>query len=213
MNDALAISVKEGKQVSVLITAITNEKSLPEDSAIVDLYWNRDETAIIETEKKYSNYLTKIAHNILADLEDCKESVNDTYLKAWNSMPTHRPNSLSAYLAKITRELSIDILRKRSRQKRTQYSLSLSELDECISAKGNNPEQEVEVKLLGERINKWINTLASEMQDVFIARYYFMDSIKEVAACYGMSESKVKSILHRCRIGLRECLEKEGYVI
>ena len=103
-----------------------------EDEQIVTLYWNRDETAIQETQTKYDRYLTKIACNILADMEDSRESVNDTYLAAWNSMPPQRPSVLSAYLAKLTRRISIDRFRYRTRDKRrdSQYALSLSELDQ-----------------------------------------------------------------------------------
>lgn len=103
-----------------------------QDEKIVALYWERNETAIHETEQKYGRYLTKIAYNVLADLEDSKESVNDTYLSAWNSMPPHKPEILSTYLAKITRRISIDIYRKKNRKKRqpSEYALSLEELEE-----------------------------------------------------------------------------------
>ena len=101
-----------------------------EDESIVTLYWDRDERAIRETETKYDRYLTKIAYNILADLEDSRESVNDTYLAAWDSMPPHRPGILSTYLAKITRRISIDRFRYRTRDKRkeSEYAISLTEL-------------------------------------------------------------------------------------
>ena len=97
-----------------------------QDEMIVDLYWKRDESAISETERKYGRYLSKIAYNILSDLEDSKETVNDTYLKAWNSMPTHKPSVLSTYLGKITRQLSIDAFRTRNRDKRkhSEYAVS-----------------------------------------------------------------------------------------
>ena len=103
-----------------------------EDYQIVELYWKRDQQAIRETENKYGHYLTKIALNILADLEDSKESVNDTYLKAWNSMPPHKPGILATYLGKITRQVSIDIFRKRTSKKRqpSQYALCLREARE-----------------------------------------------------------------------------------
>lgn len=107
-----------------------------EDEAIVALYWERKENAIGETEKKYGRYLMKTAYRILADEEDSKESVNDTYWKAWNSMPPHKPKSLATYLGKITRQVSIDRFRKRTCAKRkgSVYALSLSELEECVSA-------------------------------------------------------------------------------
>ena len=125
-----------------------------QDEMIVSLYWQRDENAISETERKYGRYLTKIAHNILSDWEDSKETVNDTYLKAWNSMPTHKPGVLSSYLGKITRQLSIDAFRTRNRDKRkhSEYAVSLSELEDCISG-SETTEQSIELKLLAEAIN------------------------------------------------------------
>lgn len=183
------------------------------DEQIVALYLKRDEAAIRETEQKYGRYLTKIAYNILADWEDCKESVNDTYLSAWNAIPPQKPQVLSSYLAKITRRISIDIYRRRNRQKRkvTEYELSLSELEDCLSA-GNITEQDVDVSLLGEAINGYLRTLSDEARDVFIGRYYFADSIKEVAAYYHLSEAKTKSMLYRIRIGLKAYLQKEGFL-
>lgn len=116
-----------------------------QDEKILDLYWERNESAIYETEQKYGRYLTKIAYNILADMEDSKESVNDTYLGAWNSMPPHKPEILSTYLVKITRRISIDIFRKRNRKKRqiSEDTISLEELGDCVSA-GDTTEQEVD---------------------------------------------------------------------
>ncbi|MCD2491093.1 RNA polymerase sigma factor [Lacrimispora sp. NSJ-141] len=183
-----------------------------QDDRIVALYWQRDETAIQETEQKYGRYLFKIANNILSDLEDSEESVNDTYLKAWNSLPPHRPNVLSAYLGKITRQLSIDIFRTRNREKRraTEYAVSLSELGDCVSDTVTT-EQTADLHLLAETINTYLNTLSAQGRTTFVGRYYFMDSIKEIADYHGMSESKVKSMLYRTRKGLRIYLEQEGY--
>jgi RNA polymerase sigma-70 factor (ECF subfamily) len=186
-----------------------------DDAIIVELYWQRDEAAISETERKYSRYLTKIANNILANIEDCRESVNDTYMKAWNSMPENKPLVLSTYLGKITRQSSIDIFRKHKSKKRygSEYEMSLSELDECIPSSGDDPEHEIEASMLAEIITSWLRILPQESRDVFVGRYYFMDSIKAVAAYCSISESKAKSILYRARLGLKEHLEKEGYTI
>lgn len=183
-----------------------------QDEKIVALYWQRDENAIRETEQKYGRYLSKIAHNILSDFEDSREAVNDTYLKAWNSMPPHRPGVLATYLGKITRQLSIDIFRGRHRQKRlsSEYALSLSELEECVCG-GNTTEQDVDLHLLAEEISAYLLTLSPQARNTFVGRYYYMDSIKEVAAYYGMSESGVKSMLFRTRQGLRNYLEQEGF--
>lgn len=184
-----------------------------EDDMILDLYWQRNEAAIHETEIKYGHYLTKIAFNILSDWEDSKESVNDTYLSAWNTIPPQKPNVFSAYLSKITRRISIDIYRKRTRDKRkpSEYAVSLSELEDCLWA-GNTTEQEVDLNLLAKAINDYLETISIEARDIFIGRYYFADSIREVASYYNMSQSKVKSMLYRTRIGLRAYLEQEGFL-
>ena len=183
-----------------------------EDEQIVSLYWQRDEAAIRETEAKYDRYLTKIACNILADYEDSRESVNDTYLAAWNSMPPHRPAVLSTYLGKLTRRISIDIFRGRHREKRraSEYALSLNELEDCVSA-GNTTEDLVNRKLLSDAIGIYLRRLPEEARNAFIGRYYFLDSLKEVAAYCGMTESKAKSLLYRTRLGLKEYLIKEGF--
>lgn len=183
-----------------------------EDEAIVSLYWDRDERAIRETEEKYDRYLTKIAYNILNDREDSRESVNDTYLAAWDSMPPHRPGVLSAYLAKLTRRISIDRFRYRTRDKRagSEYTLSLQELGDCVSG-GNTTEEIVNVKLLADSIGIFLRLQSQEARTTFLARYYFLDSVKDIARSSGMSESKVKSLLHRTRVALKKHLEEEGF--
>ncbi len=185
-----------------------------QDEKIVELYFQRDESAIAYTQEKYDGYLYKIAYNILTSAEDSKESVNDTYLAAWNSIPPHRPGILSTYLGKLTRRISIDIFRKRNRIKRqgSEYALSLTELSECISDK-NTPESEYEIKMLGEAINAYLSTISAESRNIFIGRYYFLDSVKDVARYCGISESKVKTSLHRTRKGLGEYLKKEGFIV
>lgn len=185
-----------------------------EDEQIVSLYWQRSESAIRETETKYSRYLTKIAYNILSDMEDSRESVNDTYLAAWNSMPPHRPGVLSTYLAKITRRISITRFRYRTREKRggSEYEISLSELGDCVSG-GNTTENAVNVKLLADAIGIFLRLQPEENRNAFIGRYYFLDPVKEVAAYCGMTESKCKTVLFRMRQSLKEYLLKEGFAV
>ena len=185
-----------------------------EDEKIVDLYWQRSESAIRETEIKYDRYLTKIAYNILADVEDSRESVNDTYLAAWNSMPPHRPGVLSTYLGKLTRRISIDCFRRRTRQKRggSEYELSLSELGDCVSG-GNTTEEIINVKLLADAIGIFLRLQSEEARNAFIGRYYYLDSVKEVAAYCGMTESKCKTLLFRTRVALKEYLREEGFEV
>ncbi len=184
------------------------------DEEIVELYWERNESAIGETQTKYGRYLNTIAYNILADTEDSEESVNDTYMAAWNSMPPHKPTVLSAYLGKITRRIAIDIYRRKNSLKRrdSQYTVSLEELSECISG-GNMPEESVAAKELAGTINTFLKTLSKEARTVFVGRYYFMDSLKDIAKYCGMRESKVKTLLFRTRAGLKSFLEKEGFQV
>ena len=182
------------------------------DSEIVDMYWNRNEDALRQTQSKYGAYLSKVAYNILADFEDCKECVNDTYMAAWNSMPSHRPGNLATYLGKITRQITIDRFRRKHRAKRyaSEYALSLEELGDSFSDQ-TTPEQELDARLLDEAINRFVHELPDDARNTFIGRYYFFDSLKDVAAYCGMSESKAKSLLYRTRQSLKAYLAKEGF--
>ncbi len=182
------------------------------DNEIVALYWERDEAALTETEKKYGRYLNKIAFNVLADFEDSEECVNDTYFKAWNSMPTQKPEFLATYLGAIARRSAIDLYRRKNSLKRvgSQYAVALEELEDCAST-GNATEQEVELHILGEVINAYLKTVSEEARDAFIGRYYFHDSIEEIAGYCRISVSKTKSMLYRLRKGLKQYLEEEGY--
>ena len=183
-----------------------------DDAKIVDMYWDRNEDAIVCTQQKYGAYLFKIARNILSDTQDSEECVNDTYLAAWNSMPVNRPRILSTYLGKIVRQLSIDVFRKKTSQKRggTEYVLSYDELNEDVSS-GPDPLQELEAKQLAESISAFLRGLDQAERDVFIGRYYFFDSVREIAGYCGISESNAKTLLFRLRKQLREYLIKEGY--
>ena len=183
-----------------------------DDVQIVNLYWERDEKALIETDIKYGRYLKKISHNILSQDEDVNECVNDTYMRAWNSMPSQRPSRLGVYLGKIVRGISIDLLRKKGAEKRggRQYTVSLSELSECVDG-SPSAEEKMNDKLLGEAISKYLYSLPAESRTVFICRYFFCDSIEDIAKCRGCSQSKIKSLLFRTRKGLKAFLESEGF--
>ena len=183
-----------------------------EDNEIVALYWQRDEAAIRETERKYGRYLNKITYNVLADPGDCEEVVNDACLKAWNSMPPHRPAVLRTYLGKLARQLSIDRFRTRNREKRqgSEHALSLSELEDCVSG-GDATQEAVDGHLLAEAISSYLKTLSGQARRAFVGRYYYMDPLKEVAAYCGMSESTAKSLLYRARQGLKAYLKQEGF--
>lgn len=185
-----------------------------EDREIVALYWRRDEGAIRETRRKYGRYLAKIARNILSSREDGEEVVNDTCLRAWNSIPPSRPDSLAAYLGKVARRLSIDALRARAREKRGrgEYALSLSELEECVPG-GTGPEEQLELSLLAQAISGYLRTLSPQARAAFVGRYFCLDPLKDVAAHLGMGESRVKSMLYRARQGLKIYLTQEGFTL
>ncbi len=182
------------------------------DQQIIELYWDRDEEAIRQTEQKYGAYLSKVAFNILADWEASMECVNDTYLAAWNSMPPHRPEILSTYLGKITRQLSIDVFRKKNSVKRyaSEYAVSLDELGDTFSD-GTTPEKVLDAKILDDAINRFVCTLPDDVQRAFVGRYFFLDSLKDIAGYCGMKEGKLKSLLYRTRQQLKSYLVKEGF--
>ncbi len=182
-----------------------------DDELIVQLYWDRSESAISETDRKYGSYCKSIAYNILQNIEDAEESVNDTYMDAWNAMPPHRPSILATFLGKITRRISIDRWRSQTRLKRGggEITLALEELDECIAG-SQNVEKEMERKELAQLINRFLDSLPVPERRVFLSRYLYMDSIKDIAQKFGFSQSKVMSMLHRLRQKLRRHLE-EGY--
>ncbi len=182
------------------------------DSEIVNLYWKRNEEAIQQTQQKYGAYLSKVAYNILSDFEDSKECVNDTYLAAWKSMPPHRPDVLSTYLGKITRQLSIDVFRKKKSAKRyaSEYAISLDELGDTFSD-STTPENVFDGKMLDAAINRFICALPDDVQRAFVGRYFFLDSLKDIAGYCGMKEGKLKSLLYRTRQQLKSYLVKEGF--
>ena len=180
-----------------------------EDQQIVDLYWERDERAIAESDAKYGRYCIQIALNILDNAQDAEECVNDTYVDAWGAMPTARPELLGAFLSKIVRRISVDRFRERHREKRGGIDNSLSELSECIPASGG-----IEEELDGERIRAELDAFLSsqpkEKRVAFVLRYFYSKSITEIALQLGVGESKVKTMLFRMREELRERLEVNG---
>lgn len=183
-----------------------------DDKRIVELYWERSEEAIKETESKYGAYCHSIAYGILNNKEDAEESVNDTYLDAWNSMPPHKPSLLSTFLGKITRRISIDKYRRRTADKRGggEIPIVLEELDECVASE-ENLQEEIEKQLLADIINSFVKSLPSVEQKVFLCRYWYMDSIDSICKQFGFSESKVKSMLYRSREKLKRKLIREGF--
>jgi len=184
-----------------------------DDHGIVQMYWDRDENAIVQTDKKYGNYCYSIAWQILEDREDADESVNDTYLGAWNSLPPHRPENLAAYLGKLTRRISLKRWRDARASKRGggQTALALDELTECIPAAAQT-ERTLEQKELVRAVERFLHGLPQTEQQVFICRYWYLDSIAQISRRFHFSESKVKSMLHRTRERLKVRLIREGLI-
>ena len=184
-----------------------------DDKRIIDLYWERSERAITETSSKYGNYCYTIAYNILYNREDSEESVNDTYLSAWNAMPPKRPDILSAFLGKITRYISIDRWKNRTALKRGggEVPLVLEELEQCISSKKSVEEEYLQKELLN-CINQFLNNLPQTERKIFMYRYWNMDSIEKISKRYGYSISKVTSMLYRTRGKLQRFLEEEEFL-
>lgn len=184
-----------------------------DDSAIVDLYWKRSEQAIKETEIKYGKLCMHLAKNILLNLEDAEECVNDTYLGAWNAMPPAKPKVLCAFITRITRNLALKKVEYNTAKKRNpEVEVSLMELDDCISGV-ENVEHQYDVKILAVNISDFLRAQDYLNRNVFIRRYWFYDSISEIAAQFSMSESRVKSMLFRVRLKLKNYLIKEGFEI
>jgi len=184
-----------------------------DDKQIVDLYWARSETAIVETEKKYGRYCYYIANQILSSDEDAKEVVNDTYLKTWNTIPPQRPTKLKPYVGMISRQLALDTYEAQHTQKRGgQLSLVLDELSELVFD-SNNVEQELNTKELANAIDKFLDTLSPKKRSIFVCRYWYTDSVSEIAARYGMKEGAVSMTLNRLRKKLHNYLLERGIEI
>ena len=182
-----------------------------EDLEIVGLYWARDQLAIAESQRKYGSLCGGIAMNILRNREDAEECVNDTWGRAWDNIPPQRPGSLGAYLGRIVRNLALNRWRKNHAEKRGggNGELLLSELRECLPEEGEGVLCAEEQ--LSAVIGQWLTCLPQEDRIVFLRRYWYCDGVAEIAAGTGYSQSKVKSLLHRTRQGLKEHLRKEGY--
>lgn len=183
------------------------------DQTIIDLFWQRSEAAIRNTSQKYEKYLTKIAMNILNYYEEAEECVNDTYLTAWNQIPPDRPQKLLPYLGRITRCLALNRHDYLTAQKRNAaFTLQLSELEECLTGT-DSAETQYEAGEVAAVISAFLRAQSPDICNIFIRRYWFSDSIAEIASRFHMSESKVKSILFRTRNRLKKHLESEGYHI
>lgn len=184
-----------------------------DDSGIIELYWQRNGTAIDETDKKYGALCRALANRILGDERDGEECVNDTYMTTWQAIPDARPNKLAAFLAAITRRISIDVLRRRGAAKRGAGEIlgALDELAELIPAR-DDVEREVELRELTAEIDRFLDGLKGTDRDMFVCRYWLCASVKDIAHRFDTSESRVKSSLMRTRNKLRQHLGEEGYI-
>lgn len=184
-----------------------------DDGQIVQLYWDRSEQAITETDAKYGAYCYSIAYNALANIQDAEESVNDTYMAAWNRIPPTRPAVLGTFLGRITRNIAINRWKARNAAKRGggEITLALEELADCADEQVSI-ESALESRELARVFNEFLDTLQKQKRDIFLRRYWFFEPISEIAESCGFTQSKVIAMLHRTRGKLRKHLEKEGFL-
>ncbi len=183
-----------------------------EDSRIIDLFFERSEQAIEELDKKYGAAVKKTAANILRDRLDVEECANDTYLGVWNSIPPHRPNPLVSFVCRIARNIAVNRFHANTAEKRgSNYGLILDELEECIPS-GMSVETEIEAKELTEAINRFLSALCREDRFLFVRRYWYADSVADLAAMTDGNANRISVRLFRIREKLMKSLKKEGFL-
>ena len=184
------------------------------DEAIVTLYWNRDETAIEETDFKYKNYLFSVIRNLLTDSMDCEECLNDTYLGAWNAIPPARPTALRAFLTTLMRRIAINryYSNQRVSQVPSEMTVALSEI-EAFTDDGTDTEQALDALRLGQVISRYLRTLDKRQRYIFMSRYYAANTVDSIAAALRVSRSTVNKQLAWMRKSLKQALESEGYQV
>lgn len=180
------------------------------DDRIIELYFKRDESAISETADKYGRYCHTVAYNILRDDHESEECVNDTYFRAWSSIPPTVPRILSAFLAKITRNLALDRARAQGAKKRG-VAESLEELEGVIG--GGELVEELEAREIGEAISEFLRGEREAARKMFVRRYFHGEDVSTIARRYGVSEGRVSTTLFRTRLRLRAYLERMGILI
>jgi RNA polymerase sigma-70 factor (ECF subfamily) len=183
------------------------------DEEIIDLYWERNERAIDETDFKYRKYLFTIAYNILYSKQDCEECLNDTYLGTWQAIPPSRPTYLKVFLTTIIRRVSINKYNEMSRQKRIPSSLTESLSDVEMFTADSSAEQEQEAILLAKVISDYLRTLSKRERYIFMSRYYVAQPIEKIAKELNVSRATVNKDIASIKRGLKEALEREGYSI
>ena len=190
------------------------EHRIPDDSGIVELFLERNEQALVFAARKYGASLRKIALAVLGDESDAQECENDAYLKAWNSIPPNEPRTwLLPYLSKLVRETAIDRLRKEQAKKRAAQFTELTQEIESSLPSLNDVETEVDGALLSAAISAFLRQQPLQKRNIFLRRYWFMDSVADIAKRYSVSEGKVKTVLFRLRGDLKDHLKREGYLL
>lgn len=184
-----------------------------EDEQIVDLYLTRQERAIRETQKKYGSLISGVAGRMLLSREDREETENDVYLRVWNAIPPDEPRHFAAYLAKITRRLCVDRIRRASAAKRggNEYVLSLDELEDCLPG-GNDPAEGAQRSDLEDAVNRFLAQLTPTQRNLFLQRYFYAWSVAEIAKANDLTQNHVKVTLSRLRARLKLCLTKEEFI-
>ena len=181
-----------------------------DDVQIIGLFWERDENAIREADQKYGAYCYAIAFNILSNTEDAKECVNDVWQKTWETIPPNRPKYFRAWLGKVCRNAALNIWHRNHAQKRNHgMDVLLSELEECIPSP-LSVEEQIENQAISACINKWLTSLPKEERILFVRRYWFGDSVKQLAKEHGISSEQLAQIMFRLRKDLKKVLEEEG---
>ena len=184
-----------------------------EDTAIIQLFFQRAEQAIVEVQQKYGSFCRTVAMNLLQQKEDVEECVNDTWQAAWQRIPPENPRMLGAFLGRITRNLAISRFRKNTAQMRSEgLTVLLSELEHCVPS-GQSTEEAVDSILLGEYISKWLESLSADDRALFLRRYWFGESLRELSREVGTGEGHLAQKLYRLRLQLKKALEKEGVVV
>lgn len=192
----------------------TKGSNITSDEQIIELYWQRDERAIKETDIKYRKFLLSVAYNIVHDARDSEECLNDTYIKTWNAIPPARPTALGAFLVTIMRRTAIDCYKAGKRNKRiaSELTVSLSEIEDFISCDDEACSLS-DVKKLSKIISDFVRSLSERRMYIFMSRYYIARSIKEIAKLLACSESTVNKEIAAIKYDLKEKLKKEGYIL
>lgn len=181
-----------------------------EDTAIIELYWARNEDALTQTDQKYGTMCRTLAFHILSNRQDSEECVNDTWHRAWNTMPPQRPDSLRAYLGRIVRNLSISRLRQRTAQKRGGIHTLFCELEDCLPAPAH-VEQDLDAKELAGAISRWLRTLDTDDRVLFVRRYWYGEPLHALASQWGFEPNRMAKRMLKLRRSLKRSLEQEGF--